>query len=148
MALLTQAERARKLSLRAAAHTQQVRLDAESKRLLNNATANISPVYWKLIDLLDARTELLAEQATVGACQDTSVKLSFEEFKIHQRCDEHLLMNTAAVKKLLPTLTKHLKRRYKLHPLFFYAMKDDPRRVAVFKELLNLTPPDILKEFI
>lgn len=147
MSLLTTDERELKLRLRAAAHNQQVRLDAESKRLLNNATANISPVYKKLSALLDARTELLAEQATVGACQDTSVKLSFEEFKLHQRCDEHLLMNTAAIKKLLPTLTKHLKRRYALHPLFLDAMKDDPLRVAVFKELLNLTPPDILKEY-
>ena len=148
MALLTTDERELMLSLRAAAHNQQVRLDAESKRLLNNATANISPVYKKLSALLDARSVLLTEQATVSACQDTSVKLSFEEFKLHQRCDEHLLLNTAAIKKLLPTLTKHLKRRYALAPLFLDAMKDDPRRVAIFKELLNLAPPDILKEYI
>lgn len=145
MALLTTDERALKLSLRAAAHAQQVRLDAESKRLLNNATANISPLYKKLSALLDARSALLAEQTALGPHQPG--QMVFEEFKARQRCCEQLLLNTKAIKKLLPTLTKHLKRRYALHPLFLGAMKD-PQRVSVFRELLNLTPPDILKEYI
>lgn len=144
MALLTQAERARKLRLRAAAHTQQVRLDAESKRLLNNATANISPLYKKLSALLDRHGAL--DSMLAAATTDTSY--TFEVFANKLAIEELIADNTKAVKKLLPTLTKHLKRRYALHPLFLDAMKDDPLRVAVFKELLNITPPDILKEYI
>lgn len=144
MALLTQAERELKLRLRAAAHNQQVRLDAESKRLLNNATANISPVYKKLSALLDRHGTL----ADMLAAASTDATYTFEAFANKLAIEELIAENTKAVKKLLPTLTKHLKRRYALHPLFLDAMKDDPLRVVVFKELLNLTPPDILKEFI
>lgn len=143
MALLTTDERELKLRLRAAAHTQQVRLDDEAKRLLNNATANISPLYKKLSALLDERGTL--DNMLVSLTCDS---YTFEAFANKLAIEDLVAENTKAVKKLLPTLTKHLKRRYALHPLFLDAMKDDPLRVAIFKELLSLAPLDILKEYI
>lgn len=115
----------------------------ESKRLLNNATANISPQYKKL-------ESLLAEAAALRALEDLDL-LDFAAFKEHLLRAELITANTAQIKKSLHTLHKHLTIQYKLQPSFLDTTRGGARSVtrkAIFKELLGLTPPDILKEYI
>lgn len=137
MALLTPQERQLRTNTKKAANAQLARFDAESKRKLANLSSAITQAYSKVADAL----------LWLDTAQEPTGSLSFAQYLELERLDvvkEQLVKDLAILKK-------HLEAKLQLQPLFLDNQKPSykgEQRTAVYKELLNLAPPDILKEYI